>query len=87
MTAEQRDQLITTLRNLAKSLERVDEERDTATAACLYGLCLAIHFEVEVELAHHITLMDLNSDAEVAGKLSAKWRDANSSSSLPLPPK
>ena len=66
MTAEQRGQLITTLRNLAKSMERVDEERDTATAACLYGLCLAIHFEVEVELAHHISLMNLNTDTEIA---------------------
>ena len=66
MTAEQRDQLITTLRNLAKSIEHTGEERDIATAGCLYSLCLAIHFEVEIELAHHITLMDLNSDAEVA---------------------
>ncbi len=66
MTDHQRDALITTLRNLAKSLERVDEERDTATAACLYGLCLAIHFEVEVELAHHISLMNLNTDTEIA---------------------
>jgi molybdopterin converting factor small subunit len=66
VTAEQRGQLITTLRNLAKSMERVDEERDTATAACLYGLCLAIHFEVEVELAHHISLMNLNTDTEIA---------------------
>ncbi len=64
MTDHQRDELITTLRNLGKSMEHTGDERDTATAACLYGLCLAIHAGVEVELAHHMAEMDLNSDVD-----------------------
>jgi len=52
------------LRNLGKPMEHNNNERDTATAACLFGLCLAIHFEVEVELARHISTMDLNGDVD-----------------------
>jgi hypothetical protein len=54
------------LRNLGKSMEHANDDRDTATAACLYGLCLAIRVGVEIELALHMTLMNFDSNADTA---------------------
>ena len=58
MTDEQREEQLTTLHELGKSIESNGDERDTATAACLYGLCLAISEGAEVDLARHILLLD-----------------------------
>ncbi len=64
MTDAQRDELLTTLHGLAKSLELEagGDERDTATAGCLYSLCLAISEGVEVELARYILMLDDGED-------------------------
>ncbi len=66
MTDQERTALITTLRNLGKSMDRTGDARDLATATCLYGVCIAIDIGAEVELAYHISTMDLSSDTEVA---------------------
>jgi hypothetical protein len=66
MTEEEREDLSTELRGLGKSIERSGDERDTAIAGCLYGLCLAIAVGAEVELARHILGLDGNDGTEMA---------------------
>jgi hypothetical protein len=64
MTDEQREELLTTLHGLGKFIERAGGERDTATAVCLYALCLAIREGAEPELARHILILAGDSDTE-----------------------
>ena len=63
MTDEQREELQTTLHGLGKSIEADGDERDIATAGCLYALCLAISQEIEVELCRHILMLNGDDDA------------------------
>ncbi len=70
MTEEEREELSTELHGLGNSIERSGDERDTAIAACLYGLCLAIDVGAEVQLARHILLSDGNADAAHAASFT-----------------
>ncbi len=62
MSEEEREELRMTLHGLGESIERSGEQRDVATAGCLYGLCLAIDVGAEVELARHILMVDGDED-------------------------
>lgn len=66
MSDDEREELLTTLHGLGKSIEQSGDVRDLATTACLYGLCLAIHAEAEVELARHILMLSDDDDDELA---------------------
>ncbi len=66
MTEEEREELSAELHGLGKSIERSGDERDTAIAGCLYGLCLAIDVGAEVELARHILMLDGDEDDSLA---------------------
>jgi hypothetical protein len=65
VTEDEREEMLTTLHSLGRSIEQGSEERDVATAACLYGLCLAIREGAEVELARHILMLDGDADSEL----------------------
>ncbi len=54
------------LHGLGKSIEADGDERDNATAGCLYALCLAINQEAEVELFRHILMPDGDAAAAAA---------------------
>jgi hypothetical protein len=71
VTDEQREELVATLHGLGKFIERAGGERDMATAACLYALCLAIREEAEVELARHILMLDGDDDETADALLEA----------------
>ena len=65
MTNDEREELLTTLHGLGKSIEGSGDERGVATTNCLYALTLAIR--QEVELARHILLLDGDEKAEFNG--------------------
>ncbi len=69
MSDDEREELLISLHDLGKSIEQSGDERDVATAACLYALTLAIRQEVEVELARHILLLDGDENTEFNGVL------------------
>jgi hypothetical protein len=54
VTEDLREEVLTTLHGLGKSLEEHGDERSRATAGCLYCLCLAICEGVEVDLMRHM---------------------------------
>ncbi len=53
MTDELREEMLTTLHGLGKSIEEHGDERSRAIAGCLYCLCLAIREGVEADLMRH----------------------------------
>ena len=65
MTDDEREELLTTLQGMGKAIEQSGDERDVATAACLYALCFAIREGVEGGLARHILFLEgVNLDLE-----------------------
>lgn len=66
MTEEEREGLVNALHDLAKSIEQSGDERDVATAGCLYGLCLAIREGAEVDLFRRMFNLDAGEDIDLA---------------------
>jgi len=68
---EKREEMLSTLHGIGKAIENPESERDMATAACLYALCLAIREELEVDLARHILMLNGDDDETADALLEA----------------
>ncbi len=66
ITEDLREELLTTLHELGKSLEEHEDDRSRATAGCLYCLCLAIREGAEVDLMRHMLSANGDDDDDFA---------------------
>ncbi len=65
MTNDEREKLISAIQCLGEAAEQSGDDRDVATAGCLYGVCLAIREGAEVKLARHILTLDGEPEQEL----------------------